>query len=239
MSGERPGVLVTGGAGGIGGAVVRRFAADGHPVDFSHMGMAGEAAQLSDETGARGFESDTSDPAAVEALHANGPYPVLVCCAGVTRDGMLWKLAVEDFDAVVAVNLRGAWLQMRAAAPAMRAAGWGRIVLIGSINGTRGKAGQTNYSASKSGLIGLGRSAAKELGRKGVTVNIIEPGWVDTAINRDLPAEFRQAALDQTLTGKTALPEQVAGACAWLSSEEAAAVTGQVLRVDGGQLAGS
>jgi len=230
-------VLVTGGSGGIGAAIVRRFVGDGHPVVFTHCGEAALAAALEAALvgEVRAVESDTGDARAVEALHAEIRPHILVCCAGIARDRMIWKQPVADFDAVLGVNLRGAWLQVRAAAPAMRAAGWGRIVLIGSINGSRGKAGQTAYAASKAGLIGLARSAARELGPQGVTVNVIEPGWVDTPMTRAAPHEFQAAARAESLTGRLSLPEDVAAACAFLASPEAGQITGQVLRVDGGQ----
>ncbi len=242
-------VLVTGGSGGIGAEVVRRFAGGGHAVAFSHLGDAKGAVALLKELEGKGgpafaFESDTAEPGEVAVLHSQaaealgGPPGILVLCAGITRDGMLWKLPVADFDAVLAVNLRGAWLQMRAAAPAMRAAGWGRIVLIGSINGERGKAGQSAYAASKAGLIGLARSAARELGRKGITVNVVEPGWVETAMTARVPEEFRERARAEALDGKLGTPADVAAAVLWLCSSAASHVTGQILRIDGGQALG-
>lgn len=237
---ERP-ALVTGGSGGIGAAVVRALAAAGHPVTLTHLGQEEEARALC--AGHPGLveavESDTSDAEAVERLHRSRDFRILVHCAGITRDGMIWKQAPEDLDAVLSVHLRGAWLQLRAAAPALRAAGWGRVVLIGSINGSRGKAGQTAYAAAKAGLLGLARSAARELGRHGVTVNVVEPGWVDTPMTQRVPEEFRQRALAETLTGRLTLPEDVASAVAFLCSDAAAQITGQVLRVDGGQFLGS
>lgn len=237
MAGDRP-ALVTGGSGGIGAAIVRRLVAAGCRVHFSHLGQAEEAAALCRELAGRAtaHESDCADEAAVAALHEQVRPLVLVHCAGIARDRPIWRQEPADFDAVHAVNLRGAWLQVRAAAPTMREAGWGRIVLIGSINGSRGKFGQTAYASSKAGLHGLAFSAAKELGRRGVTVNVVEPGWIDTPMTRAVPAEFRRAACEETLTGRLGRPEDVAAAVAFLCSEEAGQITGQVLRVDGGQL---
>jgi len=231
---------VTGGCGGIGAAVTECLARAGMEVRFTHLGQTEEAAAVEARLRGEGLavsgeESDVADPEAVASLLEGFPAAVVVHCAGVTRDRMVWKQPLEDFHAVMSVNLRGAWLLLRAAAPAMRAAGHGRFVFLGSINGSRGKAGQTLYAASKAGLIGMARSAAKELGRSGVTVNVVEPGWIDTPMTLAVPAEHREAALAETLTGTLGTPEDIAAAVAFLCSEGARQVTGQVLRVDGGQ----
>ena len=161
-------------------------------VCFTHLGQELAAAELVDRLAAdgllvRGVESDVADPDAVAALLEDFPAAVVVHCAGVARDRVIWKQPLEDFETVMSVNLHGAWLLLRAAAPAMRAAEWGRVVMIGSINGSRGKAGQTLYAASKAGVVGMARSAAKELGRSGVTVNVVEPGWIDTPMTLAVP----------------------------------------------------
>lgn len=241
MSTRAVSALITGGSGGIGAAVVRSLAAAGHRVTFTHVGQTQEAATLVAElaeTGysVQGLESNCVHETAVNELCDAVKPQILVHCAGITRDRAIWKQDIADFDAVINVNLRGAWLLSRAAAPFMREAGWGRIVLLGSINGSRGKFGQTTYSASKAGLIGLARSLAKELGRKGVTANVIEPGWIDTPMTLAVPPEFRDEARKETITGELGLPEDIAGSIDYLISDAARQVTGQVLRVDGGQL---
>lgn len=232
--------LVTGGAGGIGDAIVRRLVAAGHEVVLTHLGQEAEAAALVAEMKASGgkvqaIESDTSDADAVAALHASIAPTILIHCAGVKDDGPIWRQEVSAFDFVVGVNLRGAWLQSQAVAQNMRKAGWGRIVFLGSINGTRGKFGQTTYAASKAGLKGLAASLAKELGPKGTTVNVIEPGWIETPMTADIPEKFRAAAIEETATGRLGQPEDVAATVMFLCSEEAGHVTGNVIRVDGGQ----
>ncbi|MDA0666551.1 MAG: SDR family oxidoreductase [Planctomycetota bacterium] len=241
MSTRAVSALITGGSGGIGAAVVRSLAAAGHHVTFTHVGQTEEAAALTSELNAAGMqvngvESNCSDETAVNKLCAKVKPQILIHCAGITRDRAIWKQDVSDFDAIIDVNLRGAWLLSRAAATTMRDAGWGRIILLGSINGSRGKFGQTAYAASKAGLIGLARSLAKELGLKGVTANVIEPGWIDTPMTLAVPAQFREDARKQTMTGELGLPEDIAGTVAYLISDAARQVTGQVLRVDGGQL---
>jgi len=236
------GVLVTGGAGGIGQAIVRRFVADGQRVVFSHLGQEVEAEALVAELRAQhpqadveAHQSDVADEDLLIALVAHARPSIVVHAAGIARDGMCWKQATCDFDQSIAVNLRSAWLLLHHAAPGMRQAKTGRFLFLGSINGLRGKAGQTAYAASKAGLIGLARSAARELGSRGITVNVVAPGWVDTPLTLAVPAEFRAKALGESLTGRLGRPEDIAAAVAFLASEEAGHITGQVLNVDGGQ----
>jgi NAD(P)-dependent dehydrogenase (short-subunit alcohol dehydrogenase family) len=232
--------LVTGGSGGLGAAIVLQLARDGHEVAFTHLGQAAEAQSLLELAATEGFslqayESDCSDTEAVAALHAQWQPLIVVHSAGIARDRMIWKQPVEDFDAVINVNLRGAWLQIHHAAATMRKAQWGRCVLIGSINGSRGKVGQSIYAASKAGLHGLAKSTARELGRSGVTVNVVEPGWVDTPMTLAVPAEFRDAAKAEAITGELCQPQDIAAAVGFLCQTEARQITGQVIRVDGGQ----
>jgi len=181
---------------------------------------------------------DITDPDAVAAaVERLEPMPdILVNNAGITRDRTLMKMSAREWGQVMDVNLTGAFNLIRAVAPGMAARGGGAIVNITSINGIRGKIGQGNYAASKAGLIGLTRTAAREMGRKGITVNAVAPGMVMTEMARALPPEILQRALDETATGKLAEPEDIAAAVVFLASPAARAITGQVLQVDAGQL---
>ena len=229
--------LVTGAGRGIGRAIAARLSEAGARVHGFDV-EPGEATP----DGPRLHAVDVRDPAAVEraveaVVGAEGRIDLLVNAAGIARDRALWKLPLEDWDAVLDVNLSGAYRVLRAVAPHMRERSRGRIVQIASINGLRGKFGQSSYSASKAGLIGLTRTAARELGPRGITVNAIAPGLVDTAMTKDLPPDILDTALAETATGRLGTVDDVVACALFLLSEEAAHVTGEVLRVDGGQLA--
>jgi 3-oxoacyl-[acyl-carrier protein] reductase len=163
---------------------------------------------------------------------------LLIHGAGVSRDAVVWKLGVEDWDFVQQVNLRGAFLLMHHGVPLLRLGSGGRIVLIGSINGSRGKFGTSAYSASKAGLLGLAKSVARETARFGVLVNVVEPGWVRTPLTEAVSAEVREAAVKESLLGKLLEPGDVAAAVVFLCGPGANHITGQILRVDGGQFLG-
>ncbi len=222
--------LVTGAAGGIGQAICAALrAADARVV----------GADL--DAGRECVPCDVTDREQLEALitrtaSEHGGLDVVIHAAGITRDAILWKLADEDWSAVMRVNLDAAFLLLRAAAPHLRNSSRGSVVLISSINGERGKLGQSNYAASKAGLIGLAKSAAQDLGRDGARVNVVAPGFIDTAMTQSLPTEIRQRAIAETVLGRAGRPEDVAGAVVFLCSGLAQHITGQVLRVDGGQL---
>lgn len=229
--------IVTGGSGGIGAAIVRTLHEAGARV--ASVDLPGHTPPPD----AFAIEADLASPAAAKsvvarAIAAMGGLDVLVHAVGITRDGMLWKLDDASWHEVLRVNLDAAFYMLREAAPAMRARGGGSIVLVASINGERGKLGQSNYTASKAGLIGLGRTAARELGRFDIRVNMIAPGLVETAMSATMPPEARTRAIEETVLGRPGRPEDVANAALFLVSAMSSHVTGQVLRVDGGQLIG-
>jgi acetoacetyl-CoA reductase/3-oxoacyl-[acyl-carrier protein] reductase len=180
---------------------------------------------------------DISDPDAVAEAVGSLPRPatLLVNNAGITRDRSIAKMSDEEWSQVISVNLTGAFNMIRAATPAMAEAGGGRIVNMTSINGLRGKFGQANYAAAKAGLIGLTKTAARELGRKGITVNAVAPGMVLTEMAEQLPEEFRALALKEGVIGRLATPADIAQGVMFLLSDAAAMITGEVLRIDGGQ----
>jgi acetoacetyl-CoA reductase/3-oxoacyl-[acyl-carrier protein] reductase len=228
--------LVAGGSGGIGAAVVTLFAQAGaRVVSVDRPGSTPSANAL------RSLECDVTDAHAVAELFARlaadqlAP-ELLVHTVGITRDAMLWKLDLEAWSSVMRTNLDSAFLMLRAAIGPMRARGAGAIVLLSSINGERGKLGQANYAASKAGLIGLAKTAAREFGRFGVRVNVVAPGLVDTAMTRALAPEVRAASIAESALGRAAQPDDVASAVLFLCSDMSRHITGQVLRVDGGQL---
>lgn len=225
-------VAVTGAAGGIGRAVLTCLVECGaDPVALDRAVDAGLPCRSIAVDVTRRAEVDL---ALADAAGTERRLDALVVCAGITRDAVLWKLRDDDWDEVLAVNLRGAFFAVRAAVPYLRARG-GSIVLVGSINGERGKFGQANYAASKAGLIGLAKTAARELARFQVRVNVVEPGFTDTPMTRRLDDEARATAIRETPLGRAADPRDVAGPILFLLSDLARHVTGQVLRVDGGQ----
>jgi len=210
-----------------------------------------------EQAGARAFSLDLTNPgskrrwiecdvheessviAALECLNkTEARLDMVVHAAGISRDAVIWKTPVEDWDSVHAVNLRGAFLLLRHSIPLMRRAQRGRIVLIGSINGSRGKFGTSAYSASKAGLLGLAKSVAREVGRFGILINVVEPGWVRTPLTEAVPQAVKDAALAESLLGSFLEPADVAAAVRFLCGRGAARITGQILRVDGGQCLG-
>lgn len=226
--------IVTGGSGAIGAAIAQAFAdAGATAISLDIAPAVGQPWMPCD------VRSDDAVAKAVAAIRAKyGRVDIAIHAAGITRDAVVWKLPVSDWDMVQEVNLRGAFLLIRHVIPLMRANQSGRIVLIGSINGSRGKFGTAAYSASKAGLLGLAKTVARETGKFGVRVNVIEPGWVRTPLTDGVPEQIRNAALAESLVGSFLEPSDVAAAALFLCSEAASRITGQVLRVDGGQFLG-
>lgn len=228
--------VVTGGSGAIGQAIVRSLRAAGaHALSLDVV--------PSKDPNLPWFECDVRDDASVtnavrEVVNQYGGIDIAAHAAGVSRDAVVWKLPVEDWDIVHSVNLRGAFLLIRHTLPLMRAHEGGRIVLIGSINGSRGKFGTAAYSASKAGLLGLAKSVAREAGRLGILINVIEPGWVRTPLTESVPQPIRDAALAESLVGSFVDPEDIGHAVTFLCGPGGRRITGQILRVDGGQFLG-
>jgi 3-oxoacyl-[acyl-carrier protein] reductase len=223
---------VTGGNRGIGKAIAETFLAAGDRVAVTYR--SGEPPQ-----GALGVRCDVTDPeqvdrafAEVEAEH--GPVEVLVANAGITRDTLLLRMTEDDWADVLGTNLTGTFRVAKRAAKGMLRLRRGRIVLISSVVGLLGSAGQANYAASKAGLVGLARSLARELGSRSITTNVVAPGFVETEMTAVLPEEKKAEYLGQIPLGRYATTEEVAGTVLWLASDAAAYVTGAVIPVDGG-----
>jgi 3-oxoacyl-[acyl-carrier protein] reductase len=229
--------VVTGGSGAIGGAIVQAL-----------RGAGARAVSLDVTPGKNPdlpwVECDVRDDASVakavsRVVSEHGGIDIAVHAAGISRDAVCWKLSVEDWDLIQSVNLRGAFLLIRHSLPLMRARQDGRIVLIGSINGSRGKFGTSAYSASKAGLLGLAKTVAREAGRFGILINVIEPGWVRTPLTESVPQSIRDAALAETLVGSFVEPADIGNTVSFLCGPGGRHITGQILRVDSGQFLGS
>lgn len=225
-------VLITGGNRGIGRAIAEEFVAQGHRVAVtarSGEGPAGSLTVIADVT-----DAESIDRAFSEVEAALGPIEVVVANAGITRDTLLLRMSDEDFTDVIDTNLSGAFRVVKRASKGMLKARFGRVILVSSVVGLLGSAGQINYSASKSGLIGIARSLTRELGSRGITANVVAPGFIETDMTAELAPVQQEAYLKQIPAGRFASPEEVAKVISWLASDDAGYISGAVIPVDGG-----
>jgi len=225
-------VLVTGGNRGIGFAIAEQFIAQGHRVAVTARSGEGPAGSLT-------VRADVTDAASIDTAFteveaALGPIEVVVANAGMTRDMLMMRMTDDDFTSVIDTNLSGAFRVVKRASKGMLKARFGRIILVSSVVGLLGSAGQVNYSASKSGLIGIARSVTRELGGRGITANVVAPGFIETDMTASLP-EQQQADYKKSIpAGRFATPDEVAKVITWLAGDDAGYISGAVIPVDGG-----
>ncbi|MDP8240268.1 MAG: beta-ketoacyl-ACP reductase [Candidatus Hatepunaea meridiana] len=237
--------IVTGGSLGLGAAIALELGSNGADVALNYRKHSDEAEAIAEQIRGMGRKAlvvqadvtsfDDAQKMVDKVIAEWGKVDILVCNAGINWDGVIWKMKEEQWDAVLGINLKGYFNYIRAAAPVMREARYGRIVCLTSINGMRGKFGQANYAASKAGIIGLVKSTAKELGGRGITVNAVAPGLILTDMMEAMPEEAKKASLDETALRRLGDPEDVAHVVGFFCSDLARHVTGEVIKVDGGQ----
>jgi len=231
MSDDRV-VLVTGGNRGIGRAIAARFLTAGYKVAVTARSGEGPEGTLT-------VRADVTDAASVDAAFTEveqqlGPVTVVVANAGITKDTLLLRMTEDDFDSVVDTNLGGTFRVVKRASKGMLKARWGRVVLISSVVGLYGSAGQINYASSKAGLVGFARSLTRELGGRGITANVVAPGFIETEMTAELPEEKKAEYKKAIPAGRYASADEVAGVVTWLASDDAAYISGAVIPVDGG-----
>ena len=237
-------VLITGGTRGIGRALVGAFAQSGARVAFTYRSSSDAADEIVDDLEAQGVDAmalqgdvadfDSAQDTVSAVTDAWGSLDVMVNNAGITRDGLLLRLGEDDWDSVIDTNLKGVFNFCKAAYRPMMRQRSGRIVNVSSVVGVTGNPGQTNYAASKAGIIGFSKSLAKELGSRSITVNVVAPGYVETDMTAELNEKAREAMLDAVPLGRGAHPQDIASAVLFLASPAAEYITGHVLHVDGG-----
>lgn len=225
-------VLVTGGNRGIGRAIAERFVAAGYRTAVTARSGEGPAGTLT-------VRADVTDAASLDAAFSEverelAPVEVVVANAGITKDTLLLRMTEDDFDSVVATNLGGTFRVVKRASKGMLRAKWGRVILISSVVGLYGSAGQINYSSSKAALVGFARSLTRELGGRGITANVVAPGFIETDMTAELPEETQAEYKRNIPAGRFATADEVAGVVAWLASDDAAYISGAVIPVDGG-----
>lgn len=238
--------IITGASRGIGAAIAEKLAADGHDIVINCASSVEKAAAVADKCRAHGVrvlakqwdvaDYDACDKAVKEIKEELGVPTILINNAGITRDGLLVRMKPDQFDAVLSINLKGTFNMLQLVGAMMMRAKAGSIVNLSSVVGISGNAGQANYSASKAGVIGLTKSAAKELGARGVRVNAIAPGFIESDMTDVLPEDVKNAMLSQIAMKRCGKPEEIASIASFLTSDAASYITGQVIVADGGMI---
>ena len=225
-------VLITGGNRGIGFAIAEEFVASGYKVAVTARSGSGPTGALT--VRADVTDGDSLDSAIAEVEAQLGPIEILVANAGITKDTLLMRMTDEEFESVVNTNLNGVFRVLKRVTKSMLRAKYGRVILIGSVVGLFGSAGQVNYSATKSALVGIARSVTRELGGKNITANIVAPGFIDTDMTAELSDDLAASYKSKIPAGRFAAPSEVAKVVRWLASDEASYISGAVIPVDGG-----
>ena len=225
-------VLITGGNRGIGRAIAECFVAEGYKVAVTARSGEGPEGTLT-------VRADVTDAAAIDAAFTEveaqlGPVEIVVANAGITKDTLLVRMSDEDFETVIDTNLSGSFRVVKRAAKGMMKARWGRVILVSSVVGLLGSAGQINYAASKSALVGFARSLTRELGARGITTNVVAPGFIETDMTAALPEDTQTEYKKNIPAGRFATTDEVAGVVTWIASDDAAYISGAVIPVDGG-----